>query len=147
MSAGPFVDTDVLLYLVSADEAKAARAEQLLAGRIVISVQVLDEFANVARRKQRLQWSAIDAVLAGVRHFSDVRALTVEDHERAIALASRHQLSVYDALIVASALHADCELLWSEDLRHGQRFGGRLTVRNPFCSHSRRRAHRAARVP
>ena len=50
----PFVDTNVLLYLISADAAKAERAEQVLAGRIVISVQVLNEFANVARRKHSL---------------------------------------------------------------------------------------------
>ena len=132
MNAAPFADTNVLLYLVGADEAKAERAEQLLAGRIVISVQVLNEFASVARRKQRLGWDTIDAVLSGIRHFADVRPLTVQDHERALQLASRHQLSVYDALIVASALNAGCELLWSEDMQHGQRFAGLLTVRNPF---------------
>ena len=127
----PFVDTNVLLYLLSSDAAKADRAEAVLAGRIVISVQVLNEFANVARRKMRLEWRAIEQALRDIRRFAEVFPLTLETHERGIALASRYQLTVYDAMITASALEAGCETLASEDFSAGQKFE-RLTVRNPF---------------
>ena len=129
----PFVDTNVLLYLLSSDAVKADRAEAVLAGRIFISVQVLNEFANVARRKLRLEWSAIEQALRDIRRFAEVFPLTLETHERGIALASRYQLTVYDAMIAAAALEAGCETLASEDFSAGQRLDGRLTVRNPFA--------------
>lgn len=132
MSGPSFVNTGVLLYLLSADTGKAARAEAVLAERIVISVQVLNEFANVARRRLGLPWPALRGVLADLRHFADVHPVTLATHERALDLAERHQFSMYDALIVAAALEAGCQTLWTEDLQHGQRVDERLTLRNPF---------------
>lgn len=128
----PFVDTNVLLYLLADDDAKAGRAEALLAGRIVISVQVLNEFANVARRKLGLAWPEIVQALVDIRRFADVRPLTLDTHERGMALAKRYRLGVYDAMIAAAALEAGCTTLASEDFSAGQRFEGRLTIRNPF---------------
>lgn len=130
--ARPFVDTNVLLYLLSDDTAKADRAEAMLAGRIVISVQVLNEFANVARRKLCFDWSQVEQTLLDIRRFAKVHPLTLETHERGIALAKRYQLSVCDAMIAAAALEAGCEMLASEDFSAGQRIEGRLTIRNPF---------------
>jgi predicted nucleic acid-binding protein len=132
MSVAPFVDTNVLLYLLSADAGKAERAESVLAARIVISVQVLNEFANVARRKHALAWRALEQVLADIRHFADVHAVTLATHQRGLALAQRYQLSLYDALIAAAAIEAGCDTLLSEDFQDGQVFDRRLTVRNPF---------------
>ncbi len=128
----PFVDTNVLLYLLSADAGKAARAEALLAGRIVISVQVLNEFANVARRKFGLDWVETRQALVDIRRFADVRAITVETHERGLALAERYGLSLYDAMIAAAALEAGCTTLASEDMQDRQRLERRITIRNPF---------------
>lgn len=128
----PFVDTNVLVYLIASDAAKADSAERLLAGRIVISVQVLNEFANVARRKHALQWPQLRQVLGDIRHFADVRPLTLASHELGLELAERYQLSPYDALIAAAALEAGCDTLMSEDFQTGQVLDGRLTIRNPF---------------
>lgn len=132
MSTRPFVDTNVLLYLLSTDAAKADKAEALLAGRIVISVQVLNEFANVARRKLGLDWDEIGQALADVRRFADVHPLSLDTHDRGLAVAQRYRLSVYDSMIVAAALEAGCTTLASEDLQADQRLEGRLTIRNPF---------------
>jgi predicted nucleic acid-binding protein len=132
VSARPFVDTNVLLYLLSTDATKADKAEALLAGRIVISVQVLNEFANVARRKLGLDWDEIGQALADMRRFADVRPLSLDTHDRGLAVARRYRLSVYDSMIVAAALEAGCTTLASEDLQAGQRLEGRLTIRNPF---------------
>lgn len=133
MSKRPFVDTNVLLYLISADAAKATLVEPLLAGRIIVSVQVLNEFANVARRKHALPWPVLTEVLTDILHFAEVRPLTLDIHLRGRALAERYGFSVYDALIVAAALEADCDTLLSEDLQHGQRVEKVLTIRNPFA--------------
>jgi len=128
----PFIDTNVLLYLISADAAKASRVEPLLAGRIIVSVQVLNEFANVARRKHALPWSALTEVLTDILYFAEVRPLTLETHLRGRAMAERYGFGIYDALIVAAAIEAGCDTLLSEDLQHGQVLEKTLTVRNPF---------------
>lgn len=133
MSRRPFVDTNVLLYLISADAAKATLVEPLLAGRIIVSVQVLNEFTNVARRKHALPWPVLTEVLTDILFFAEVRPLTLDIHLRGRDLAERYGFSVYDALIVAAALEADCETLLSEDLQHGQRVDKGLTIRNPFA--------------
>src|ERR1700749_4015512 len=117
--ADSFFDTNVLLYLAGSDDAKAYRAEVLVEGGGVISVQVLNEIANVARRKMKLEWMDTELLLDALRGLLVVKPLTVEVHERGLAVASRYQLSVYDAMIVAAALEAECTTLWSEDMQDG----------------------------
>ena len=131
-SASVFADTNVLVYLLSADGAKAERAEAVLALRPVISVQVLNEFAQVASRKLGMRWREVADALADIRSLCAVRPLTVEVHDLAVLLVQRHALAWCDALIVAAALDAGCRTLYTEDLQHGQRIGRSLTVRNPF---------------
>lgn len=133
MSAGEqFFDTNVLLYLLSGDDAKADCAEALIADGGVISVQVLNEFAAVASRKLGMAWGEIREILAQVRAVCHVVPLEVETHEGGLNLAERWRLPFYDALIVASALRAGCTTLWSEDFQDGRVFEKHLTVRNPF---------------
>ena len=127
-----FFDTNVVLYLLSGDAAKADRAEELLVLGGTISVQVLNEFAAVALRKLHLSWPEIREVLAPVRAVCTVQSLTLDTHDRAVQLAERHGLSVYDSLIVAAALLAGCETLYSEDMQDGQVIERKLTIRNPF---------------
>jgi predicted nucleic acid-binding protein len=132
MTADVFYDTNVILYLLSADAAKADRAEEILAAGGHVSVQVLNEIAAVASRKLSLGWLEIGEILEQVRAVCTVEAVTVQTHEHGLALASRHGLHVYDAMIVASALLSGCKVLHSEDLQDGQVFDRQLTVRNPF---------------
>ena len=131
MSADAFFDTNVPLYLLSADAAKADRAEALLAGGGAISVQVLNEFVAVARRKNDVSWQAIEDSLAALRHVCRVEPLTVEVHDRAVSLAKRHGFPIYDACIAASALEAGCATLYSEDFQHNRKLGS-LRIVNPF---------------
>jgi predicted nucleic acid-binding protein len=126
-----FFDTNVLLYLLSGDAVKADRAEQLLSGGGVVSVQVLNEFASVGLRKLSLTMSEIRELLAAVRAVCPVKPVDVETHELGLDLAERHQLALYDAMIVSAALRAECAIVYSEDMQHGQTFG-QLTIRNPF---------------
>ncbi len=127
-----FFDTNVVLYLLSADAAKADRAEELIARGGTVSVQVLNEFVAVASRKLRMPWSEVRDVLAQIRAVCVVEPMTIETHERALHIAERHGLSIYDALIVSAALLAGCSTLHSEDMQDGQVIERQLTIRNPF---------------
>ena len=130
--ADVFFDTNVLLYLVSGDPAKANRAEQLVAQGGVISVQVLNEFAAVAAGKMGVQFAKIRETLSAFRALFVVAALDIETHELGLDIAERYRVSIYDSLIVASALRAGCTTLYTEDLQHRQTIE-RLTIRNPFA--------------
>jgi predicted nucleic acid-binding protein len=126
-----FFDTNVLVYAQQADR-KAERARALFAGGGKLSVQVLNEFVAVSRRKQRRDWREIAEAVTDVLTMVDPPlALTHERHTSARALAEDHGLSFYDALIVACAIDAGCDILYSEDMQHGRNIGG-LSIINPF---------------
>ena len=127
-----FFDTNVLVYLASGDAAKADRAEAAVAAGGAISVQVLNELANVARRKMQMSWADTHALLTMLRGLLAVHPLTLEIHETGLGLAGRYGLSTYDAMIAASALHAGCSTLWSEGMQHGMTLGEGLRIVNPF---------------
>lgn len=128
-----FFDTDILLYLLSADAAKAQRAEELVAERGWVSVQVLNEFASVASRKLRMPIPEIRECLEPIRSICVVEPVSVETHALGLEVAERFGFSLYDSMIVAAALLAGCGTLYSEDLQDGQRIDG-LLIRNPFSS-------------
>lgn len=129
-----FIDTNVLLYLLSGDAAKADRAEEILAMGGTVSVQVLNEFASVALRKLRMSHAEARKVLSAIRAVVSVVPISEETHDVAMELAERYGLSIYDAAIVASALLAGCTVVLSEDMQDGQTIDGRLKVHNPFRS-------------
>jgi len=130
--AGKFFDSNVLIYLASSDPAKAEVVENLIRDGGSISVQVLNEVANVARRKMRLSWIKTHEFLSLLRVLLPVYPVTIDIHDTGLALAERYSLSIYDAMIAASALHADCDVLWSEDMQDGMLLGDRLRISNPF---------------
>ena len=84
------------------------------------------------RNKIVMNQDEIDEFLRTLRAVCEVRPLTVDIHEQALVLARRHGFAFFDALIVASALEADCETLYSEDFQHGMRVADRLSIINPF---------------
>jgi len=130
--AGSFLDSNIVLYLASEDLLKADRAQELVAEGGTISVQVLNEIANISRRKMGLSWAEIRNFLLMIRGLLKVEPITIEIHEVGISLAERYQLSVYDSMIVSAALAAECDTLLSEDLQDGLLINGRLRVLNPF---------------
>jgi len=129
---GNFLDSNVILYLASRQQAKADRAEELIATGGTISVQVLNEIANVSRRKMRMSWVETRDFLSMVRGLLKVEPVTIEMHETGIDLAERYGLSVYDAMIASAALLTECDTLFTEDLQDGLLVSGRLRVVNPF---------------
>ena len=131
MAGKAFLDTNVLLTLLSADAAKAGRAEELVGGGGVISIQVLNEFASAASRKLRLSIPEIRECLEPIARICRIEPLTLQTHARGLEVAARYGFSVYDSMIVAAALLSGCDTLYSEDLQHQQRVDG-LLIRNPF---------------
>ena len=133
MKDSVFFDTNVVIYVVGQKDERTAPAEALLASGGVVSVQVLNEIASVARRKLSMTWEEIGEALAAIRTLCPSPVpLTIETHEAALRIAVRYGYHIYDALVAAAALDADCTTLYSEDLQDGQVIDGRLTIRNPF---------------
>lgn len=131
-----FFDTNVLVYAhgreasARRDLAKAAITEAIAEDGFVLSTQVLVEFHNtIVRRREMGAMQARELVHLWSEH--DVVPHTTDLVLRSITLHVEHSVSVWDALIVQAALDARCDLLLSEDLQHGRRFGD-LEVRNPF---------------
>jgi predicted nucleic acid-binding protein len=137
MPVKAFFDTNVLIYAVAEDDPRTAQAEELLASGGVLSVQVLNEFVSVARRKILMPWSDVTQALAAFRVLCpSPLPITVETHDAAVRIAATHGYHIFDALIIAAALEAGCATLYSEDLRDGQTIAGQLTIRNPFAKSS-----------
>ena len=131
-AAKVFIDSNVILYLLSKNAKKADAAEAVLRAGGVISVQVLNEITNVALRKIGMSWAETNQFLASVRSLCAVESITVETHDRGRDVAERYGLSLYDAMIVAAALLAGCTVLYSEDMQHGLVVDKQLRVANPF---------------
>ena len=136
-----FIDTNVLIYWVDAGP-RADVAEDLLAGDAVVSVQVLNEFANVLRKKRQMPVAAVRELTQTLVATCEVAELTVRTHQAALNLAERYGFSVYDANIIAAALGHGCEVVYSEDMQHGmavspvdgaiRTVSAGLSIRNPF---------------
>jgi predicted nucleic acid-binding protein len=131
---GPwFFDTNVIVYLTSAEEAKADRSEDLVRAGGIVSVQVLNEFVSVALKDARRPWSVMRQVLDAVHLNCSVVPIDLEVHERALRYLDRYRLHIHDANIVAAAVLSGCTTLWSEDMKNGQVIDG-LTIRNPYAA-------------
>jgi predicted nucleic acid-binding protein len=132
MSDKPFFDTNILIYALQSDDDRNRKAQSLLTTGGIISVQSLNEFASVARRKLKMRWKEIQEAIAAIETLCpSPQAITIETHRRALHIAERYGYSIFDALILAAALEANSTILYSEDLQHGQKVEG-LTIRNPF---------------
>jgi predicted nucleic acid-binding protein len=127
-----FFDTNVVLYLLSADTQKADRAEELLARGGTVSVQVLNELVAVARGKLRLPWKSVHELAGALRSVCSVVPLTMDIHDHGLRIAERDNLSVYDSMIIAAALASGSPVLYSEDLQDGRIVDKRMTIKNPF---------------
>ena len=128
-----FIDSNILVYS-AVDDRRTQAALDTLAEPFIISVQSLNEVTHVLRRKFRREWVDVDeAVGLIIAAALDVVAITLGMQREARRLAERHQLAIYDAQIIASALASDCVTLWSEDMHHGLVIDKRLTIRNPFA--------------
>lgn len=131
MDAKCFIDSNVLLYVIDEDARRTMIAKKLAEEKFTISVQVLNEFVNVATKKFRLSPTEIREALDPIRFECDLVAVTEETHELAWKIFCTTNFGIYDCNIIAAADLAGCDVLYTEDMNHGQRIG-RVTIRNPF---------------
>jgi predicted nucleic acid-binding protein len=139
MTASAFFDTNVLLYALARQtgttlDLRADKAEEIISSGGAVSVQVLNEFVDVASRKMKRSWETIAEYLQVIEALcGQALPLTVETHATAVELSSRYGYRIYDSLILAAAMQAGCTTLYTEDMQHGQTFG-KLTIMNPFLA-------------
>ncbi|MFV0645810.1 MAG: PIN domain-containing protein [Sphingomonadaceae bacterium] len=129
---GSFLDTNILVYQLSGNIEKADKAAALVREGGVISVQVLNEFANVARRKAGLEWGEVRQLTKTLGSLLEIIPLDADMHEHGLRLCERYGFSLYDGMIVAAALSSSCDTVWSEDMHTGLEVEGKLIIRNPF---------------
>jgi predicted nucleic acid-binding protein len=137
MVAKPFLDTNILIYAaVTVEDTRRERASSLLAAGGIVSVQIMNEFVNVARGKLRRDWREVLGALDDLALLLDPpMAMTMEMHREAVQISRRYGFRIYDSLIVAAAKLSGCRLLYTEDLQHEQVVEG-VTIRNPFAPHA-----------
>lgn len=138
MSAGRvFLDTNVLVYAI---ETSGSRPERSIAARalarrddVCLSTQVLGEFYRAVTSRRRAEPLTHEEAVAWVQLWKrhPVEAITTPHVDLALELTGRYQISFYDALVLATAHFARCEVVFSEDLNAGQSYGG-VRVENPF---------------
>ncbi len=130
----PLLDTNILVYAF-ADDPRSAVAQTLLSEPFILSVQALNEFANVARRKLGMSWAEIRLAIADLSALAAaIVPIDKECNSLAVDLAARYNFSIFDALMIASALQAGSGQCFSEDMQNGLMVDGRLVILNPFVN-------------
>lgn len=137
MSTEIFLDTNILVYAHSQGDYRTPTACVLLLDGGVVSVQVLNEFASVARAKLGFAWTEVqEAVEKIVILCPNPLPLGIETHMCALGLSEKYGFSIWDGLIIAAAKGAGCRTLYTEDLQHGQIVEG-VRIENPFLNLTR----------
>jgi len=133
MSDRAFLDTNVFVYAIVQDDPRSHHAEELIAEGGRVSVQVLNEFAAMARRKTSMAWGEVQLALESIKTLCpNPLPITLDTYQEALGIAEKYGFKIYDALIVASALEGRCTILYSEDMQDGQVIERQLTIRDPF---------------
>ena len=126
------------------DAAVARRAAAFIAAEARAAVQLRGRFTFAVSggrtpwlmlsvlAAEDMPWADTHLFLSTLKSLLTVHPLTHEIHETGLDLAERYSLSIYDSMIAASALHAACDTLWSEDMQHGMALDDRLRIVDPF---------------
>lgn len=139
MSVGKcFLDTNLWVYLYS-DDAKAIVVEHLIDSQfedICLSTQVVSELYSVLTRKHLQTLVEAQKIINDMINSFSIYGIDAQCIQSAIAINIRYQFAYWDSLIIASALEADCAVLYSEDMQHGQLFDHQLRIVNPFLENT-----------
>lgn len=133
------LDTNVLIYAISAEDHRGRRAKALAlldrigVARPILPLQVVGEYLNVARRNVQLDLADALVMIEAIMAVYCCEPTRADDFIGAVEIAARHNLQYFDALIVKVALRAGATLLLSEDMHDGLVIDG-LTIVNPFVS-------------
>ena len=127
-----FFDTNTLLYLFSSDTNKADWISKNIQKSNVISVQVLNEFTSASLKKIKVSTKELDEFLGLFLEIYTIKPLDVETFNSSLRISRRYGYHQYDSMIIAAAIQAGCQRLYSEDLQHKQVIDKKLQIVNPF---------------
>jgi predicted nucleic acid-binding protein len=127
------VDTNIFIYLRSTDyPEKSYKANELLDHSPVVSVQVISEYLNVFKRLFKYPKQKIMEICLSDLDGCRIQPVTYDTLQRAKKLIDHYDFQLFDSIVVASALEAGCNTLYSEDLQHGLMVDKQLKIINPF---------------
>jgi predicted nucleic acid-binding protein len=130
------LDTNILLFLHDTNQQSVKKniAEELVSSNPIISTQVISEYLNVCHKRFKLTKSdAMDALMKWLP-FSEVANIAISTYTNAIGLIKKYDFQLFDAIIIAAAIDANCSKLFTEDMHHGLLVEKRLQIINPFYS-------------
>ena len=127
-----FLDTNIIIYSIGNDKDKRDCSLNLISQTPNLSVQVLNETANTLLRKFKMSVEDVRILTATLAKECVIHSLTENTHFLALDIKVRYQFSLYDSLIIASALEAKCQFLYSEDMQSGQIINKQLQIINPY---------------
>ena len=127
------LDTNILIYNHGIDgDAKQIIADSLFENTPVISTQVISEYLNVMKRISKISKDDLLEICAGWLEDCQIQPVSLSTIKLAHHLVQKYDFQLFDSIIVASALEAECVILYSEDLHHGLIVEEKLTILNPF---------------
>ena len=127
-----FLDSNVCIYAFDTDGKKKEKALDLIvSNQATISTQVLMETANVAGKKLKFNQEEIELSIDYITTFCLLHLIELPTIKLAFQIKQKYQYTLYDALIVASALESNCNILYTEDMQHGH-FIDQMKIINPF---------------
>lgn len=129
-----FIDSNIVLYAMGDDREKMSVGMALLNFTPFISIQVINECTHVLVRKRKMPLAAIADLLEDILSVVHLWDTGLNEVRIAWKVGQRYGYSHYDSLIIASALTSNCQVLYSEDLQHGQVIDDRLRILNPFLA-------------
>ena len=129
-----FIDTNILIYFISSDSDRKAKAREVILGSsdAVISSQVISEFISTCLQKRLLNIEEVSEASHGFMRALRLEPIEESTIDSALKLTKKYKFSYWDSLIVAAALENDCSVLYTEDMQHGQLISNRLRITNPF---------------
>lgn len=131
-----FFDTNILVYAHSdLEKGKQEIAAHLIQSlpEVVISTQVVQEFANVFISKLKIDLDTVELLCAELSDNFQIHTNDFRSIQKALSIKKQYGFSIWDSLILAAAIESGCSILFSEDLQHLQKIEG-LTIQNPFLT-------------
>jgi len=133
MTDKPTLDTNVLIYAFGKqDDARKQIAKEIITKCNIISLQAVNETIYVLLKKFKFSPDELEKIIAFIKQNFVISDLNIRTLDRSLKIAAQYGFSFWDSMMIASALHNHCSVLYSEDLHHNQIIEGGLQIINPF---------------
>lgn len=131
------LDSNILVYNHSLDCInKRIIARDFFKENPVVSSQVISEYLNVMRRSFKMQKQELIYLYSLWLEKCSIQPVVLSTIKLAQSIVDRYDFQIFDGIIIAAALEADCDILYSEDMQHGQVIENKLELVNPFINFS-----------